>query len=296
MTFADWRKKRQGKRAVHLLLSLMPVFSICGRQSGAVVKSGRVGEGLASYCFYIGFGLMFILVGNYFPKIRQNRTMGIKVKWALENEENWNCHAPVRGKVWVICGFACLLGALFPFSGAGTALMVASILSAAAVPTLYSYLFYRRQLREGKVEKIRMSRLGVAVTGILTVFILAFVAWVLFSGDMEIRWQEDGFYGGGLRLGRLPCGVCEDRPVSYEPDGLCREEDGRRTNGFGNLKMSMGQFYNSRFGDYIRYTFNDCPACVILEADGEIIVINGENEAATEEIYETIKLTGTGDF
>ena len=32
-----------------------------------------------------------------------------------------------------------------------------------------------------------MSRLGVAVTGILTVFILAFVAWVLFSGDMEIR-------------------------------------------------------------------------------------------------------------
>ena len=60
--------------------------------------------------------------------------------------------------------------------------------------------------------------------------------------------------------------------------------------------MSMGQFYNSRFGDYIRYTFNDCPACVILEADGEIIVINGENEAATEEIYETIKLTGTGDF
>ena len=239
---------------------------------------------------------MFILVGNYFPKIRQNRTMGIKVKWALENEENWNATHRFGGKVWVICGFACLLGALFPFSGAGTALMVISILSAAAVPTLYSYLYYRRQLREGKVEKIRMSRLGVAVTGILTVFILAFVAWVLFSGDMEIRWQEDGFTVEASGWGDYHVEYAKIDRVSYEPDGLAEEEDGRRTNGFGNLKMSMGQFYNSRFGDYIRYTFNDCPACVILEADGEIIVINGENEAATEEIYETIKLTGTGDF
>ena len=148
VTFADWRKKPQGKRAVHLLLSLMPVFSIAGGGLVLLVKSGRVDEGLVSYFFYIGFGLMFILVGNYFPKIRQNRTMGIKVKWALENEENWNATHRFGGKVWVICGFACLLGALFPFSGAGTALMVASILSAAAVPTLYSYLYYRRQLRE----------------------------------------------------------------------------------------------------------------------------------------------------
>ena len=90
VTFADWRKKPQGKRAVHLLLSLMPVFSIAGGGLVLLVKSGRVDEGLVSYFFYIGFGLMFILVGNYFPKIRQNRTMGIKVKWALENEENWN--------------------------------------------------------------------------------------------------------------------------------------------------------------------------------------------------------------
>ena len=64
VTFADWRKKPQGKRAVHLLLSLMPVFSIAGGGLVLLVKSGRVDEGLVSYFFYIGFGLMFILVGN----------------------------------------------------------------------------------------------------------------------------------------------------------------------------------------------------------------------------------------
>ncbi len=44
-----------------------------------------------------------------------------------------------------------------------------------------------------------------------------------------------------------------------------------------------------RLGDYIRYIFNDCQACVILQVNGETIVINGEDQASTEEIYNTLK-------
>ena len=33
-------------------------------------------------------GVMFIFIGNYLPKVKQNRTLGIKISWALNNEEN----------------------------------------------------------------------------------------------------------------------------------------------------------------------------------------------------------------
>ena len=34
-------------------------------------------------------GLLFLILGNCLPKIRQNRTMGIKLPWTLQSEENW---------------------------------------------------------------------------------------------------------------------------------------------------------------------------------------------------------------
>ena len=48
-------------------------------------------------------GMLFLWVGNYFPKLRRNRTLGIKVSWTLGNEENWNRTHRFAGKVWV-CG------------------------------------------------------------------------------------------------------------------------------------------------------------------------------------------------
>jgi uncharacterized membrane protein len=35
-------------------------------------------------------GLMFIVIGNYFGKIRNNYFVGIKTPWTLANEEVWN--------------------------------------------------------------------------------------------------------------------------------------------------------------------------------------------------------------
>ena len=35
-------------------------------------------------------GAMFLVMGNYLPKCKRNYTIGIKVSWALDDEENWN--------------------------------------------------------------------------------------------------------------------------------------------------------------------------------------------------------------
>ena len=45
-------------------------------------------------------GILFMLLGNYMPKLRQNYTIGIKLPWTLCSEENWYRDTPVRGKTF----------------------------------------------------------------------------------------------------------------------------------------------------------------------------------------------------
>ena len=98
VTFYDWRKKPQEKKITQLVLWIMPVISMAGSAFILLVKSGQVSYTLAPYIMNVGFGLMFIVLGSFLPKIRRNRTMGIKVKWALENDDNWNATHRFGGK------------------------------------------------------------------------------------------------------------------------------------------------------------------------------------------------------
>ena len=71
-------------------------------------------------------------------------------------------------------------------------------------------------------------------------------------------------------------------------ENVLQNDNGYRTNGFGNLKYAMGNFKNDIFGDYIRYTHASCHSYVVMNIDGKILVVNGENDAETKEIYQRI--------
>ena len=86
-------------------------------------------------------GLLFILVGNYLPKTKQSYTMGIRLPWTLNSEENWNRTHRLAGFLWVIAG---LLFMVLSFIGWSTAALVAILVLVGAVPLVYSYLLYRR--------------------------------------------------------------------------------------------------------------------------------------------------------
>ncbi len=61
--------------------------------------------------FFI-IGVMFIGLGNYMPKLKQNYTIGIKVPWTLNSEENWNMTHRMAGKVYVVAGVISIIIAL----------------------------------------------------------------------------------------------------------------------------------------------------------------------------------------
>lgn len=85
-------------------------------------------------------GVIFIICGNYLPKCRQNYTIGIKLPWTLHSEENWNRTHHLAGYLWIICGvFTLLCGFLF-----APEVIVAVILVIVIIPSIYSFLLYKK--------------------------------------------------------------------------------------------------------------------------------------------------------
>ena len=86
----------------------------------------------------IFFGLLFIVIGNYLPKCRQSYTLGIKLPWTLNSEENWNYTHRLAGKLWVFGGIAII------FAGYLKLYWLFAVISAIMViiPVICSYGFY----------------------------------------------------------------------------------------------------------------------------------------------------------
>ena len=89
------------------------------------------------------FGVMFIIIGTYLPKARQNYTIGIRVPWTLANEENWNRTHRLAGYMWMICGILMILTCLTRFVPAGWLLGIFLIM--VLLPCIYSYWLHAKQ-------------------------------------------------------------------------------------------------------------------------------------------------------
>lgn len=60
---------------------------------------------------FVLIGLFFIIIGNYMPAIKQNSSIGIRTKEALESKIVWNKTQRFGGFVFIVLGFliACLV-------------------------------------------------------------------------------------------------------------------------------------------------------------------------------------------
>lgn len=87
-------------------------------------------------------GIVFIVVGNYLPKSRQNYTIGIKLPWTLDSQDNWNKTHRLAGRLWMVGGVVMVAGSFLRVAGMPLTLTVIGI--TVAVPFIYSYILYRR--------------------------------------------------------------------------------------------------------------------------------------------------------
>jgi uncharacterized membrane protein len=234
----------------------------------------------------IPMGLLFAVIGNYLPKTRMNYTMGIKVRWAYTSEENWNATHRFAGKVWVIGGIIVALCALLPHPAAVT-IMIISFLVLVVLPIAYSWHFYKKEKAEGKELNARwksMNPKARKISIVAAILLAVFLAVVLFCGEITYDFQEhwlkvdSNFYTGYI--------------IRYEEiqDLEFRESNvpGLRVGGYGSFRLLMGWFENEEFGTYLRYTYYNPEACVVVTSGDKKIVLSDETYAETKALYEKL--------
>lgn len=87
-------------------------------------------------------GILLIVIGNYMPKVKQNYTMGIKIPWTLDSEENWRKTHRFGGFAFVIAGLWMILSVVLSIKGWAA---IVPVILAAFVPMVYSWLLYIKE-------------------------------------------------------------------------------------------------------------------------------------------------------
>jgi len=87
-------------------------------------------------------GLLFIAIGNYLPKCRQNYTVGIRLPWTLASEENWRRTHRLGGVTFIISGIVMVVSGFSSKIATGSIAAVSALTLVA--PAAYSYSMYKR--------------------------------------------------------------------------------------------------------------------------------------------------------
>jgi uncharacterized membrane protein len=90
-----------------------------------------------------GIGVLFMILGNYMPRLEPNYFVGIRTPWTLENELVWTRTQRFGGKVFFLGGLVLIANSFLPdFArpyGMGISLFLIIVL-----PIVYSYFAYKK--------------------------------------------------------------------------------------------------------------------------------------------------------
>lgn len=299
ISFADSGNRNQNGKLWRLTFWMCPSLSlyVSGIMYSAALGMDSIDIQSATMAF---LGLIFIIIGNYMPKCKQNRTIGIKIVWTLRSEENWNRTHRFCGKLWVVCGVIFMISVFLP-QDVKMIIIPAAFVPSIIAPVIYSYNFYRKQCRDGfdweaeknkneskykgiTKRKTKGAKIAVAAGISAVTIIFTGAAYLLFSGDIAVEYGDSSF--------KIEADYWRDLEVVYDlVDSVeYRNEDdaGFRQSGFGSARLLMGTFENDEFGRYTRYSYTGCKTCVVLKSKDETLVVSGKNDVETKQIYDML--------
>ncbi len=134
----DPKNKNIARKPMALVMWICPLLSLIVASMTYVTALGH--NASVDVIMPLFMGTLFVVMGNYLPKCKHNYTIGIKVPWALNDEENWNQTHRFAGIIWVIGGVIIMVTA---FLGSIYVMMPITLIMVLA-PTIYSYCYYRK--------------------------------------------------------------------------------------------------------------------------------------------------------
>ncbi len=143
----DPKSENQGKEAITGVLLFVPLLTVVTNGTILLFNMGK--EINIGMILCLSVAVLFILLGNYLPKIKNNYTLGIRTPWTLADDEVWNQTHRMAAYMWVMGGFVMLACAFFS-NNISFYLFIGTILILSVGPILYSYLVYSRR-NKGKL-------------------------------------------------------------------------------------------------------------------------------------------------
>lgn len=134
----DKYKRNIGSKVIKVIYWIVPwvefvtVIMIFGYSLGYQINSDVVSNLL--------LGVVFIVLGSYLPKVKQNKTIGYRVSWTLNSQENWQKTNRLGGWIFVICGVIFLANTLLQQEW----LIIVPLIIAVVIPLMYSYALHRK--------------------------------------------------------------------------------------------------------------------------------------------------------
>ena len=285
VTLLDKKQKEQNQKALGMIFWILPVISLF--VNGIMYRAAFGKEFNFALFMPALLGAMFIFIGNYLPKVKQNRTLGIKISWTLNNEENWNKTHRFGGKVWVVGGLVLLLSVFLPLTAMVwfTACVIAAML---IIPMVYSYSIYRQHQKEGIAhgtpKKSSAEKIAVRITAVVIPIIFIGVAILMFTGNITVHCEDEALKINATYWTDLTVDYSEIDTIEYRKD----LDVGIRTNGFGSAKLSMGIFQNDEFGSYTLYSYTGAKEHIVLTSGEKTLVIGMNDTKETQAIYDTM--------
>ena len=287
ITEKDNRGNRQNKNLMNIVIWIIPVLSLLVNGVIYMAALGKEIEPTGSILLLMG--ILFILIGNYMPKCRQNFTLGIKISWTLANEENWNATHRVAGKLWVVGGIIILFGILLPFEAA-MIVMLGVLLVMVLVPVIYSGLYYKKQVEQGRADRRPVIKAAKwqkntkkgTIIGVIILFAVLF--FVFIGAGFEAEFGDNSFTVNATGWSDLTVEYSAVESVEYRNDF----DIGRRISGFGTPSLSMGLFRNKEFGTYTVFAHNGAKSFVIVKLKEKVLVFADKDISVTKDFYEKI--------
>lgn len=151
MLFAEKIEPKKGSYAkfpkVFNILRVFITALLCGLELLTIAFAFNPDFADMNSIMYITMGFMFVLLGNYMPKVKHNYTFGIKVPWTLASENVWNKTHRMAGPLWIAGGIV-MMGGVFMPPEAAFVIMFAVILLLVIAPMVYSYIEFRKEKGE----------------------------------------------------------------------------------------------------------------------------------------------------
>ena len=105
------KKKNIHNKLLNLVFWIVPVISLVCNIFIYLIAIGK--DINISFIIPVLVGFLFVVLGNYMPKLQQNYTVGIKLPWTLNSEENWYRTHRLGGKLFMVGGFLIMVEGVF---------------------------------------------------------------------------------------------------------------------------------------------------------------------------------------